>query len=209
MSGIRLFAALLLTAAGTAASTQAQGTGRITGTVTDAAAARGLPSAQVRIVGTRLAAQTDDEGRFTITGVAAGTYSIEARRLGYRPATVANVVVTEGGTATANITMAAAPLTLEAVVTTGVVDPTAGTRVPFTVARVEAANAPVPAANALETIQGKIAGVTIVPTGQPGGGTNIMLRTPTSINKSNSPLVVVDGVIQSSSSARQVRTWSR
>ena len=199
MSGLRFLAALLLTTAVTAASTAAQGTGRITGTVRDSAAGRGLPSAQVRVVGTRLAAQTDDEGRFTITGVAAGTYSLEARRLGFRPATVANIVVAEGGTATANLTMLAAPLTLEAVVTTGVVDPTSGRRVPFTVARVEAANAPVPAGNALETIQGKVAGVTIIPSGQPGSGTNIMLRTPTSINKSNSPLVVVDGVIQSSS----------
>jgi TonB-linked SusC/RagA family outer membrane protein len=198
MSRFRLLAALLLATA-TAASSQAQGTGRITGTVTDSAAARGLPNAQVRVVGTRLGAQTDDEGRFTITGVAAGTYTVEARRLGYRPASARNVVVTEGATATANLTMTAAPLTLEAVVTTGVVDPTAGTRVPFTVARVEAANAPVPAANALETIQGKVAGVTIIPAGQPGSGTNILLRTPTSINKSNSPLIVVDGVIQSSS----------
>lgn len=199
MSGLRFLTALLITTAVTAGSSAAQATGRITGTVTDAAAARGLPNTQVRVVGTRLAAQTDDDGRFTISGVAAGTYSVEARRLGYRPATAANVVVTAGGTATANITMSAAPLTLEAIVTTGVVDPTAGTRVPFTVARVDAANAPVPAANALETIQGKVAGVTIIPSGQPGSGTNIMLRTPTSINKSNSPLVVVDGVIQSSS----------
>ena len=94
MSGLRFLAALLLTTAVTAASTAAQGTGRITGTVRDSAAGRGLPSAQVRVVGTRLAAQTDDEGRFTITGVAAGTYSLEARRLGFRPATVANIVVT-------------------------------------------------------------------------------------------------------------------
>ncbi|MBW7935068.1 MAG: SusC/RagA family TonB-linked outer membrane protein, partial [Gemmatimonadaceae bacterium] len=55
----------------------------------------------------------------------------------------------------------------------------------------------VPAANALESIQGKVAGVTVVPLGQPGSGTNIILRAPTSINKGNAPLVVVDGVIQS------------
>ena len=95
--------------------------------------------------------------------------------------------------------MDAAALNLQAVVTTGVVDPASGTRVPFTVGRVSAEDAPVPAANALETIQGKIAGVSVVPTGQAGGGTNIMLRTPTSISKGNSPLVVVDGVIQSAS----------
>src|SRR5688572_7546626 len=177
----------------------AQGIGRITGTVTDSAVGRGLSNAQISVSGVRTRSETDEQGRYTVVGVPAGTYSVEARRIGYRRGVVTNVVVTDGGTATANFTLVTAPLTLEAVVTTGVVDPTSGTRVPFTVARVDAANAPVPPTNALETIQGKVAGVTIVPTGQPGGGTNILLRTPTSINKSNAPLIVVDGVIQSTS----------
>jgi TonB-dependent SusC/RagA subfamily outer membrane receptor len=94
-----------------------------------------------------------------------------------------------------DVKMTAAALNLQAVVTTGIVDPTSGTRVPFTVGRVSAEDAPVPATNALETIQGKIAGVSVVPTGQAGSGTNIQLRTPTSISKSNAPLIVVDGVI--------------
>src|SRR5690606_2308489 len=84
-----------------------------------------------------------------------------------------------------------------AIVSTGVVDPTSGTRVPFTVGRVEAGDLPVPATNAIESIQGRMSGVTIVPGGQPGSGTNIQLRSPTSISKSISPLIVVDGVIQS------------
>jgi TonB-linked SusC/RagA family outer membrane protein len=115
--------------------------------------------------------------------------------------TLAGVVVTEGSTATANLRLDPVGLTLADVVTTGVVDPTSGTRVPFTVGRVTAENAPVPAANAVETVQGKIAGVTVVPSGQPGSGTNILLRSPTSINKSTSPLIVVDGVILSQSFA--------
>ena len=188
------FALLLL-----ADSAAAQGAGRITGTVTDSALGRGLSNAQIAVSGTRLRAETDDQGRYTVVGVPAGTYTVEARRIGYRRGSLANVVVTDGGTATAAFALVTAPLTLEAVVTTGVVDPTSGTRVPFTVARVDAANAPVPPSNALETIQGKVSGVTIVPIGQPGGGTNILLRTPTSINKSNAPLIVVDGVIQSTS----------
>jgi TonB-linked SusC/RagA family outer membrane protein len=98
-----------------------------------------------------------------------------------------------------DLRLATAALNLQAVVTTGIVDPTSGTRVPFTVGRVDAENAPVPATNAVETIQGKIAGVTVVPSGQPGSGTNVLLRSPTSISKSNSPLIVVDGVILSQS----------
>ncbi len=175
----------------------AQQTGRITGTVTSAASAQPIADASVSVAGTRFRAMTDASGRYNIVDVPAGTYSIDVRRFGFERAIVPGVVVTSGGTATADASMKTAVLNLEAIVSTGVVDPTSGTRVPFTVGRVDAANAPVPATNAIETIQGKIAGVTVVPTGQPGSGTNIMLRSPTSINKSNSPLIVVDGVIQS------------
>ncbi|HXG71050.1 MAG TPA: SusC/RagA family TonB-linked outer membrane protein [Gemmatimonadaceae bacterium] len=195
-----LTAALLFFAAPPlATSAGAQASGRLTGTVTDSTDNRPLPSVQVTVAGTRLAATTDDAGRFTINGVPPGPRTIAARRLGYRAITRPGVVVAEGGTATINLRLDPIGLTLEAVVSTGVVDPTSGTRVPFTVGRVDAENAPVPAANAVETIQGKIAGVTVVPSGQPGSGTNILLRSPTSINKATSPLIVVDGVILSQS----------
>jgi TonB-linked SusC/RagA family outer membrane protein len=183
------------------ANAQAQ-TGRVSGVVTDSATS--LPIIGVTLTlnpagvrsGTQLEARSDEAGRYAFPAVNAGTYTLELRRLGYRPLSRANVVVTAGATTTRDVAMAAAGLSLQAMVTTGVVDPASGTRVPFTVGRVTAENAPVPATNALETIQGKIAGVSVVPSGQAGGGTNIVLRTPTSINKSNAPLIVVDGVIQ-------------
>lgn len=183
----------------TTASAQETGTGRIAGTVTDSANGRPLSSVSVSISGTRLGAVTDTAGRYAINAVPAGTHSLETRRIGYAPKQVPDVNVTAGATTTVDLQIMAAALTLEAVVTTGVVDPTSGTRVPFTVGRVDAADAPVPATNAVETIQGKVAGVTVVPSGQPGSGTNILLRSPTSINKSNSPLIIVDGVILSQS----------
>ncbi|MCR4339273.1 MAG: SusC/RagA family TonB-linked outer membrane protein [Gemmatimonadaceae bacterium] len=181
------------------ASAQAQaGPGRVTGVVSDSGTGRPVPEVLVTLVGTRFGARTDNTGRYAINGVPAGTYRLEARRLGYRPTTIPNVGV-ESGTVTVDVRLAALALSLQAVVTTGLVDPTAGTRVPFTVGRLDSENAPVPATNAIETLQGKIAGITVVPLGQPGSGTQIVLRSPTSINKSNSPLIVVDGVIQSQS----------
>ncbi|HEY0994470.1 MAG TPA: SusC/RagA family TonB-linked outer membrane protein [Gemmatimonadaceae bacterium] len=190
-------AALALLLATSAAA--AQGVGRITGTVTDSASGRPLAATTITVVGTRLGAMTDANGRYAIAGVAAGTYRLEARHLGYRARSVTGVRVADGQATALDLRLAVAPLSLEAVVTTGVVDPTSGTRVPFTVGRVSAEDAPVPATNAVETIQGKVAGVTVIPSGQPGSGTNIMLRSPASINKSNSPLIVVDGVILSQS----------
>ncbi|HEX2723699.1 MAG TPA: SusC/RagA family TonB-linked outer membrane protein, partial [Gemmatimonadaceae bacterium] len=186
-----------LCVASTALSVRAQTpvAGTVTGVVTDSTNNRPLAAVQVSLAGTRFRTITNDAGRYSINNVPAGRYTVTARRLGYRAESVAGVTVGASATATADFRLDPVGLTLEAVVTTGVIDPTSGTRVPFTVGRVDAENAPVPATNAVETIQGKIAGVTVVPNGQPGSGTNILLRSPTSINKATSPLIVVDGVI--------------
>jgi hypothetical protein len=169
---------------------EAQGSGgRITGVVTDSSGAEPLSAVQLTLTSTtdrsvaRLEARSDMEGRYAFPLVPAGSYTLEARRLGYQPYTRSNIAVAAGATVSVNVSMNRAALSLQAMVATGVVDPTSGTRVPFTVGKVTAENAPVPATNALETIQGKIAGISVVPSGQAGSGTNIILRTPTSINK--------------------------
>ena len=114
---------------------------------------------------------------------------------------VPNVTVEAGGTATVNFRLAAVPLSLQAVVTTGLTDPTSGTRVPFTVGRLEVENIPVPSTNAIESIQGKVAAVTIVPPGQPGSGTNIQLR---SMLVSEMDLLKAEGLIRLGRAAEAV-----
>src|SRR5690606_19185551 len=68
----------------------------------------------------------------------------------------------------------------------------------FTVGRVSGESLEAPPANAVSSIQGRISGVQSVTPAQPGAGINILLRTPTSISRSNTPLIVVDGVILAS-----------
>lgn len=179
-----------------AAAARAQ-SGRVTGMVTDSAGAYPVSGVNISIPGSNVGALTGDDGRFTIAGVAPGTYTVEARRLGYTPGRRTGVVVNAGQATTVNFTLQSAALHLQETVITGVVDPTAGTKVPFTVGRVTKEDIPVPPTNAIEAIQGKIAGVSTVGPAQPGSGISIQLRTPTSINKSTSPLFVVDGVILS------------
>jgi TonB-linked SusC/RagA family outer membrane protein len=171
--------------------------GRITGMVTDSAAGMPIAGVTIAVNGTRYAGITADDGRFIISNVPPGTYALEARRLGYAPVTRAGVVVTAGQATTVEFKTQTTVLHLQETVITGVVDPTAGTKVPFTVGRVTKEDIPVPPTNAVAAIQGKIAGVAIVPPAQPGDGISVQLRTPTSINKSNAPLIVVDGVILS------------
>ena len=194
-------AVLTLLAVTTTAAVAAAQTGRIVGSVTDSTIGLPVSGVNVVVVGTALGTQTAETGRYTIAGVAPGTYMVEARRLGYAPVQRTGIVVTAGQAVTVDFRVQASALHLQETVVTGVVDPTAGTKVPFTVGRVTKEEMPVPATNAVASIQGKIAGVAIVPPAQPGDGVSIQLRTPTSINKSNSPLIVVDGVILSESSA--------
>jgi hypothetical protein len=158
-----LVCAALLAGVSRPAPVLAQGgtPGRMSGVVTDSSSGQPLQSVQIFLSQgtTRLEARTAADGRYTFVNVPAGNYSLEAIRLGYRRVVRANIGISAGGALTYDFRMDVAPLNLQAIVTTGVVDPTSGTRVPFSVGRVSAEDAPVPATNALETIQGKIAGV--------------------------------------------------
>ena len=128
-----LAASLVFGLAGTQ-TLQAQGTapGRVAGVVSDSASGQSLQSVQLYLSSgtTRLEARTNAEGRYTFPTVSAGTYGLEAIRLGYRRVVRAGIVVAGGGTLTYDVKMSAAALNLQAMVTTGVVDPASGTRVP-------------------------------------------------------------------------------
>jgi len=176
--------------------------GTVRGQVIDAATNAPVAQVQVTIMGTAFGALTDDAGNYLIVGVPPGLYSLEARRLGYVPSYQENISVPDGGTVTVNFEMGVVAFSLDAMVVTGVTEEVSARRIPFTVAKVGPEKLEVPSANALNSIQGKIAGATVVAPAQPGSGTNIVLRSPTSIYKSNSPLIVVDGVVLASTFTR-------
>jgi TonB-linked SusC/RagA family outer membrane protein len=93
--------------------------------------------------------------------------------------------------------MEEAVLSLQAIVVSGVTDPTSGIKLPYTVSRVDTNQLQIPTTgSAISALQGKVAGVNIVRgSGKPGSGVDVLLRSPTSFEASNSPLYVVDGVI--------------
>ncbi len=185
-----------------AAEAFGQERGSIRGRVIDAATGAPLPATQVSIPGTAFGTLTSPDGAYLIAGVPAGLYTVQARRIGYADARRENVAVTDGASVSVDFDLRITALSLDEVVVTGVADPTSARRVPFTVGRVGGENLQVPPADAVSSIQGKIAGVSSTTPAQPGGGVNIVLRTPTSINRSNTPLIVVDGVILASTFGR-------
>lgn len=176
--------------------------GIVRGRVTDAQTAQPLALVQVTIVSTTFTGITDQNGDYVIAGVPAGLYTVRATRLGYAEGSQENVNVRDNQTNTVNLALRTSALIMEELVVTGLADPTSARRVPFTVGRVSGENLQVPPANAVSSIQGKIAGVNATTPAQPGGGINILLRSPTSINRSNTPLIVVDGTILASTFGR-------
>src|SRR4051812_10049086 len=63
----------------------AQGTASISGTVTDSASGRPIPSVQVTVVGTTRGAVTDDAGRYALRGLNDGPLTLRVQRIGYAP----------------------------------------------------------------------------------------------------------------------------
>ena len=113
-----LLGAAVATSAHAQVPTRADSTAVISGAVVSAANGEPLPRSQITIGGTVRGTMTDDAGRFTITGLAAGTITLRTRALGYRMVTRA-VIVTAGERADIVIALEPLPQTLDPVQTIG------------------------------------------------------------------------------------------
>jgi TonB-linked SusC/RagA family outer membrane protein len=185
-----LLLALALLPAGTAA---AQSTGQVTGVVTDAAGAP-VAGAAVAVQGTTRGDETGADGRFTITQVPAGAQQVRVSKIGFSEQTK-SVTVAAGQTAAVSFQLSAAVVQLEQVVAVGY-----GTArkqdVTGAVASVNAeAIKEIPTPSVGEALKGRIAGVDIETNSyKPGDSPDIRIRGIRSLEASNSPLIVVDGV---------------
>jgi TonB-linked SusC/RagA family outer membrane protein len=167
--------------------------GRVTGVVTGET---GEPVAGVRvlILETKVAAQTDAQGRYTALAPA-GRYRVRASMLGYQPVVVDSVPVSAGAPTTLNFQLKRSAVLLETVVSVGY-----GTqeRRDLTGAVGSVAAEQIkqnPTTNAIEAIKGRVPGVDIVSTGyKPGDGVRVRVRGQRSIKASNDPLYVLDGI---------------
>lgn len=93
-------------------------TGRIVGKVVDGATGNGIAEAQIQVVGTMVGTASGVGGRFTLTGVPAGTVTLQVRRIGFSPKTVTGLVLAAGQALEQNIALSAVELKLAAVVVT-------------------------------------------------------------------------------------------
>lgn len=174
-----------------AAPLAAQGTGRVSGTVT-AAGGEPVADATVVVVGTTLSARTGADGRYTITGVQPGSRQLRASRLGLASA-ARTVDVAAGGEATANFQLAAQMLLLDTMVAVGYTTQRR-TTVSDAVAEITAEQIDNQQVATLEeALRGRIPGVTVQSTGQPGQESQVIVRGQNFV-EGISPLYIVDGM---------------
>jgi Ca-activated chloride channel family protein len=94
--------------------------GRIQGHVRNATTGGPIANAQVIVVGTKLGTITNDSGFYRINSVPVGSYTVQARFIGYAPGEASGVHVTARRTVTADLRLQPAAVTLQEIVVTGV-----------------------------------------------------------------------------------------
>jgi len=164
--------------------------GKCMGVVKDASGMT-IIGATVMVKGTTNGTVTDLDGRFTLDGVKPGDV-IQVSYVGYKDQNV----TWNGGSL--NITLKEDTQALDEVVVIGY----------GTVRKADMAGAvsvmdskafkAQPITQVSDALQGRVAGVNVVSDGIPGGSVKIRIRGTNSINKSNDPLYVIDGMVRDS-----------
>jgi len=155
-----------------------------------------LPGVNIQIVGTSDGATTDFDGIFTLE--VSNDDSIIFSFVGFKTKTVK-----VAGKTQFEITLEPENNVLDEVIIAGVAAGTSRKKMSVSVARLNEDDLnKVPQTSVSSALQGKIAGVTSTSlSGSPGSSDAIVLRGATNITGSNSPLIIVDGVIMQGSLA--------
>jgi TonB-linked SusC/RagA family outer membrane protein len=170
-------------------------TGTITGRITDRGSGQPLVAAQVQVVGTNRGTTTSEAGTFRITGVPVGSQQIRVLRIGYQAQT-APVQVVAGQAATVTVSLQAATTTLDVVTVTATGTQQRAREQGSNIAVVPVDSQPLAAVtNFSNLVAGRAAGVTVVQSsGTTGTGARVRIRGANSVNLSNEPLLIIDGV---------------
>ncbi|NCB07753.1 MAG: SusC/RagA family TonB-linked outer membrane protein, partial [Bacteroidia bacterium] len=166
----------------------AQETINVTGTVTSAADGLTLPGVSVAVKGSSTGTVTNIDGSFNLH--VANDATLIFSFIGFKTQEVA-----VQGKNTINIVMEASIEIIDEVVVTALGIKREEKSLGYSVAKVQGPEfTRVAQENFLNSMSGKVAGVTINQTGGPGSTTSIIIRGAKSLSNDNQPLYVVDGV---------------
>jgi TonB-linked SusC/RagA family outer membrane protein len=188
-------AAIVLLAGVFAEPVQAQ-QGTVAGQVTDKSNQQPVAGASVLIVGTSLQGRTSREGRYTVTNVPVGRYTVQVRLIGYAT-TTQPVTVAGGESATLDFALTAAAVPLDAIVVSATgqeqLKRELGNNVP-TIDAAKVAQQSLPT-NAADLLNSRVPGVEVMQSGgTTGTGSRIRIRGSTSLSLANQPITTLDGV---------------
>ena len=166
----------------------------VTGRVTDQGSGQPVAGARISVVGTSLIAQTNAEGRYTLSRVPGGAITVRASALGY--ATASRTLTVAGGeTASADLALMLSPFSLDEVVVTSTGEQ-AKKEVGNAIASIRADSLVLtrPVTNMNDLLVAKVAGVEVLPSPLTGGGSRVRIRGTTSLSLSNEPVYIIDGI---------------
>ena len=168
---------------------------KIIGKVVDAAG-EPIIGASVLVKGTGTGAVTDVNGKFSVDAAVGST--LEVSFIGYK-----SVTIKVANATTYNVTLQDDFQALDEVVVTAMGIKKDRKALGYAIDNVGAEELMRnKSANAINSLAGKVAGVTITQTsGAAGAGSQIVLRGGTSLERDNQPLFVVDGVIYDNSTS--------
>ena len=191
VSALALLAFLVLPQAAAA-----QQTGIVEGTVTDARTGALVGSAQVSIVGTQRGTLAGTDGRYRIANVTPGEVQVRATFIGYRTQTQ-TVTVQPGQTVTVDFALEQTALALDEILVTGTAGRQDRRAQPASIASIDASalTETAPITSVANLLQGRTSGVSITSASGTSGATQrIRLRGSASIELSNEPIVIIDGI---------------
>ncbi len=166
----------------------------ITGQVTDDVTGEQISFPQVQVDGTTIGTVGGEDGRFTLS-VPEGPIRLNVQRIGYRSA----IVEVTGDEAVVEVALTVDYLRVEELVVTGRATETRRQNLPNSIGTVNGEEiTQVPNETIDKAIVGRVSGALVTAnSGAPGGGLQLEIRGPSSINAASDPLYVVDGVIVS------------
>ena len=173
----------------------AQNQGTIRGTVTDTNTGETLPGVNIAIQQMQEGAATNAQGEYSITGVPAGSYTLEASFVGYQSRT-RDVTVRAGETTTVNFKLAPTEVGLQEVVVTGLAQQKTRAEASVGVTSINAADLSENAdfQSMSDLLQGSTPGMRVSATsGNVGSGIRFKVRGNVSLNSDGQPLIFIDG----------------
>ncbi len=169
--------------------------GVVTGVVLDSATRSGISGVTVSISGTKIVATTDRDGKFVLANIQPGDVDVMVKIFGYK-ATGRSVTVAGGQSTAIRFVLTAIPTALSGVVTTATgVQRKIEVGNDITTLNVDSIMQRMPVTSVNDLLANRVPGMDVARTsGSPGAPSKIRIRGLSSINSTNDPILIVDGV---------------